>query len=585
MRTIICILWVFSISAMSFAQDHFAGKYAMILLNHANSADFAEIQHTVDMTDGHIIHCFEPTIMQGYVTAEGEIALRQSGLILAVTDGPYEIGDRSFSDRDRMVINAWNQQFVTQLATRGEDEDGGTDRNVERPGKYQTSEYMMGSVAVGLVFVESDGTLEPKSESWDEIGKEDMFFQIRKGLEWWAQQGGYRSSLSWTYEFFDVKTKYEPITHSYRDADTWTTDAARKLGYGTGDAFSICNEFANSLRTKYKTDWAFVIFAVPADNDADGNWKGNGAVAWANLGGPLLVINNRCDGWGPEDVWQVTAHETGHIFYALDEYEGGSRGSERTGLLNVINGNAKDGGLIDEDCIMKAHGIRLCDYTRAHVGWIDDNDDGVYIVDYLGLSKKFNQKMLAREAKSELNKRKRKIEYVDPRVEKNKKYYDENFQGNSRGWSENTEVYIKDGSYSITGTVPMPIWLPDTYGDVTVSTDVEWQSGAEDDYYGIDVYSMETEMFHNLYINKKGQYLTNEVKAGEGYYLTWKTSPAVKPTGNSLSIKCLGRKISMFINDQLVQSYEESNAGDRSFGMASGAEVRAAFKRLTTSKP
>lgn len=569
-----------------FSQSLFAGKYSMIILNNKDSAKFVQYKKIVDENDGHAFHCYPPTIIQGYLTNEGEKALRMQSKIIAVTDTFYE-AKGVFSFRDKMVINVWNQKFVAALATRGgDDADGDNDRAEEKPGKYATSEYMMGSVSVAVVFVESDGSLEKKTEKWDEYSKEDMFFQVRKGLEWWAEQGGYRANLSWTYEFLDVTTKYEPITHSYKDADVWVSDVANKLGYGEGDAYRICNEFANDLRNKYKTNWAFVVFVVPADNDADGNWKESGSVAWANLGGPLLVLNNRCDGWGPDHAWEVMAHETGHIFNALDEYAGASNANERNGLLSVINGNALDGGLINEDCIMKAHGARACDFTKGQIGWIDDNDDGIFIVDYLNLSKNFNQKMVMREAQNLKGKSKFKIDYMDPRIEKNKKFYTEDFSMNSRGWKEDKFSYVKEGLYSLNGSSAMPIWLPDTYSDAVVSVKTKWESGSITESYGLDVYSMNSGDFFNIYINHDGEYSVNHVKAGESYYLNWVKSPAIKgENANILKVKCLKNKISFYVNDQLIQTFEDPIAGDRSIGLAVGYDARVLFDDLTITKP
>lgn len=568
------------------SQSLFSGKYSMVILDNKDSAQFVQIKKIVNDNDGHTIHCYSPTILQGYLTKEGEKALRAQSRVIAITDTFYD-AKGSFSPRDKMVINVWNQKFLSMLATRGEeDKKGDKDRSEEKPGKYETSEYMMGSVAVAVVYVESDGSLEKKTETWDEYSKEDMFYQIRKGLEWWAEQGGYRASLSWTYEFLDAKTKYEPITHGYRDADLWINDVADKLGYGSGDAYLICNEFANDLRNKYHTDWAFVIFAVPADNDDDGNWKEAGSVAWANLGGPLLVINNRCNGWGPDRAWEVMAHETGHIFNALDEYPGGANANERNGLLGVINGNAAEGGLVNEDCIMKAHGVRACDFTKGQIGWMDDNDDGIYVVDYLNLSKNFNQKMVAREAQNLKGKSKFKIDYVDPRIEKTRKFYTEDFSLNTRGWKEDKFSFVKNGVYSLSGSTDMPVWLSDTYGDVLLSVATKWESGSNTESYGLNIYSMNSGDFFNLSINHNGEYAVNHVKSGEAYYLNWIRSRAVKGESvNTLKVHCVKNMISFYINDQLIKTFEDPIAGERSIGLAVGYDARVSFDNLTITKP
>ncbi|HMZ05466.1 MAG TPA: hypothetical protein PLA15_13040 [bacterium] len=580
------------ISAAAWAQHKtmpetlFEGRYVMVLLNNRDSAQFIKAQEMVNDNDGHIIHAFLPTIIQGYLTRRGEEVLCQSGLVREIVDSVFTGDMTRMSERDRMIVRVWNQQFKPLLATRGQEEDGDNDRTPrEVPGKYQTSEYMMGSVAVGVVFVESDGSLEKSTENWDDYSKEDMIFQIRKGLDWWAQQGGYRASLTWNYEFKDVTTKYEPITHAYNDDENWVSDAAGKLGYGTGDGRMLCYEYANDLRHRYKTDWAFIVFAVAADNDDDGNWKNSEAVAWANLGGPLLVINNRCDGWGPERAWEVMAHETGHIFNALDEYPGGSRGNSRTGLLNVINGNAADGGIINEECIMKAHGDRACDFTRGQIGWIDENRDGVFVSDYLNISSRFNKKMMLAEAKK-ITPSDLKIDFEDPRVrmemERNKKFYSDDFKTNTRGWNEDGASYIRNGEYSITNTTN---WLQDEYSDVEVRVRVRWESGSVSDAFGMDMYSRTTNQFYTCVINQRGEVMAMQIKAGEGYYPEWKKVASLQKTGiNELAMRCEKNTITMYVNGAQVASYTDDGVDQRGVGLRADEGVRAAFDDLEIKK-
>jgi hypothetical protein len=77
------------------------------------------------------------------------------------------------------------------------------------------------------------------------------------------------------------------------------------------------------------------------------------------------------DGWGPDNIDRVFAHETGHVFGCPDEYAGSScncGGSwGRFGRPNTNCENCAPGGGID--CLMKGNTWQVCDATHAHLGW------------------------------------------------------------------------------------------------------------------------------------------------------------------------------------------------------------------------
>ena len=56
------------------------------------------------------------------------------------------------------------------------------------PGIYQTSEYMIGSVAVGLILPESDGAIDANVSDWTSDQRRRVMDQVKQGLEWWSRQ-------------------------------------------------------------------------------------------------------------------------------------------------------------------------------------------------------------------------------------------------------------------------------------------------------------------------------------------------------------------------------------------------------------
>jgi hypothetical protein len=93
--------------------------------------------------------------------------------------------------------------------------------------------------------------------------------------------------------------------------------------------------------------------------------------AYADLGGPRLVMHFDNDDWGPENIDRVFAHETGHIFGAPDEYAArrcncdGSWGTSRGPNSNCAI-CAPGGGVA---CIMRENDWALCAATPGHLGW------------------------------------------------------------------------------------------------------------------------------------------------------------------------------------------------------------------------
>jgi len=170
--------------------------------------------------------------------------------------------------------------------------------------------------------------------------------------------------------------------------------------------------FSDKRRTDptIDTDWSLTIFivqdTVDPNPDSNGNgYKGefpDGRFAFAYLGGPFIVMTRSNDGYQLGNMDAVCAHEMGHSFWALDEYCGASFSTERSGYLNIVNGNycgnstcpATPGNPcpcpppacnpILANCIMGGgttpFGIAapggICAFTKDMVGWRDWDGDG-----------------------------------------------------------------------------------------------------------------------------------------------------------------------------------------------------------------
>ncbi len=289
-----------------------------------------------------------------------------------------------------------------------------------------TGEYMLGDVLVTVVLFESDGTTDVSSEDWnelvrdqngavvlDEFGRttsvngpnliEQAKDRVRGGLTWWEDTLSefYRSnytnqaqvhSLNFQYDFQHahnpIATGYEPIARRSNDYAFWVDDFLDAVGYNTFASIDTdIRTFNHDQRVKSGADWAYTIFVVNDQNDLDGRFAPGGSFsrAFAFSGGRFLIS----PAGRPASTF---AHETGHIFWARDEYEfsGGSYIDHR-GYYNSQNWNAWDNpapGFVQQPSIMDA-GTDLdvafathtsSDSSLAMIGWKDSDGDGIFDV-------------------------------------------------------------------------------------------------------------------------------------------------------------------------------------------------------------
>lgn len=254
------------------------------------------------------------------------------------------------------------------------------------PGYLQTSEFMAGSVAVGVILVESSGQVDPSTENWTDDEKDVVFSEIVAALEWWSNLEP-RAHLSFVYDDHfsnPLPTGYEPITRPYFHQQYWIADAMGALGFRALSYFTQVRDYNNHLRDTYQTDWAFTIFVVDSSADLDNRFS-DGHFAYAYLGGPFLVMTSENNGYGPTNMDAVAAHEIGHIFLALDQYYSAAQPcTSSSGYLNIQNQNSQFGACTSHvTSIMQGqiypYSIKAIDlYAAGQIGWRDGDGDGIF---------------------------------------------------------------------------------------------------------------------------------------------------------------------------------------------------------------
>ncbi|HJW00383.1 MAG TPA: hypothetical protein VJ617_14935 [Arthrobacter sp.] len=218
-----------------------------------------------------------------------------------------------------------------------------------------TSSYLEGTVAVGIVIVQGPTAALRFSDA--EVLK--VVAEVQNGLGYYATTNPI-AGISFAYDIQNV-TLATPADPAAADLEgLWRNPAMGAIGYSAD--WSGVTAYVEDLRTRFGTRWTYCGFFTKYPL---------GHFAYASIGGPRIVMDYNNDGWGPDNIDRVFAHETGHIFGCPDEYAvsgcncGGTWGRYGTGNGNCEN-CAAGGGV---PCLMKGNTFTLCGYTPAHLGW------------------------------------------------------------------------------------------------------------------------------------------------------------------------------------------------------------------------
>jgi len=297
-----------------------------------------------------------------------------------------------------------------------------------------TSLYLIGNVSVGLIFVQAPS----EGEMWPEENISKVSDDIKKGLRWLSDQEPRSEVYNWRRKLENVSIPAKPTECPWGDRySCWIyptlgeLDCVSDLESCSGIKKCSANsdgfyEYVNYLRKCWgQTDWAFMIFIVIGDN-FDG-----GIISWSTEHGPYFAMTEGLGGESQLNWWNtdlthlrrnVTAHETAHIFGAWDEYyencncvffygydnikvpnlmcEAGCFPGDERGCVECVWGNEGDDCTDNSDCneeiefceqysgssayhkcrhkcIMVGALPRICNSSRAQIGWRDCDNDNI----------------------------------------------------------------------------------------------------------------------------------------------------------------------------------------------------------------
>lgn len=277
-----------------------------------------------------------------------------------------------------------------------------------------TGEYMLGDVYVNVVLMESNSSMAPfdvSTENWTASEIADVKSRISEGLKWWedtldqlqdtlpdGRHGLLKFTTDWTHADTPVNTGYEPIARTSQEFANWVYDFLGSVGFTqTGNFLTDLRAYNNAQRIAHNANWSFTIFVVDDSydlaTDNSINYDGRGRFlegsafsrSFAYAGGNGFVM--------PADrPAEIVAHETGHMFWALDEYNTGGTAYQLTrGYYNTQNSNSTSNptqGFVQADSIMSS-GAKVSAAYAAHtssvpslemIGWKDSDGDGIFDV-------------------------------------------------------------------------------------------------------------------------------------------------------------------------------------------------------------
>jgi len=300
----------------------------------------------------------------------------------------------------RHVVSAWNNVFMGMARQAGLENEPAPDRRplindadlldkmvlpLKPPGAkyYDVSEFMLGSVAVGVILPESNGTIDANTETWTQAEMDQVTSEVVAGLNWYVTKAEWRDLTFYAIFSYQVPTGYEPITRPSSDEALWINQCFTVMGYGN---VSPGYPYVIALRDSIGVDWGTCVFVVDSSVDGDGMFT-DGRFGYSYLGGPKTTMTYDNDGWGIANMDAVLAHEISHSFYALDEYFDAGHGcTETSGYLAYENQNSQypygSGGCASNqvNCIMRSVPLgtaRVCGFTKGQIGWPDTDLDSI----------------------------------------------------------------------------------------------------------------------------------------------------------------------------------------------------------------
>ena len=358
----------------------------------------AAVRAEVESAGGRVRLQVPPSMLAALVPTGAEDAVADvAGVrLVATTDAPDPAAVAAIAPDLDWVIPYWRRQVgIDRPAMPAGAPPLVGDARMPAGPVTRDSADMKGKVAIAVILLESDGTKDASIFNWSS----QQISKVKSGLAdawtWWDTTGdaqGLTMNPAAQHYVEVVNVSVEPLNGNYASTDEciWIGEAMHNLGFD-GDCPDVVTTFNESIRQANGADHAYTVFIA---NDGDGygypRLYSDGFIAWAMWGGPLAMVSYNNGGYGIDYLGQVVAHESAHIFHALDEYSEPGYAVCACSGFDPIAGESEYNGCPNDNCRLangsycKTHQScimgdaefqawdkhALCDATKCHIGWV-----------------------------------------------------------------------------------------------------------------------------------------------------------------------------------------------------------------------
>ena len=250
------------------------------------------------------------------------------------------------------------------------------------------NQFLAGKVAISVVFVESDGSIDPNQDDWTQQERDFAMQTVKDMEDRFVELAPAQAELQFirnpAMNPITVTTGYEPVAKHHTDhrdngqMAEWTADVfeklgSPKLGSDWGSVQRQARKLNVQIRNSLNADFSIFILCMAGPTPysmAFGEWASNGGAG----------------GFTPTHRYYhkaVFMHELAHCFGANHCHQGSVLG----GLPGPGGFLGYDSGSSSPPCIMGSFGPpsgdQLCWFnhipqgTQGQVGWTDLDQDGI----------------------------------------------------------------------------------------------------------------------------------------------------------------------------------------------------------------